>query len=82
MTDRILHAALEPRAIDDELVRDVATSADAQAEVVALIAVFAALPGPGAVAAIARLDHLLDAATALAAAELVAVAQLEMSSRT
>jgi hypothetical protein len=56
---------------DDDLVNELAASADAQAEAVRLVGVFAQLPGDGARAAESRLDQLLDAVSLVATGHVV-----------
>ena len=77
LTQRLLAAVLDAKPIDDDLIRELAASADAQAEVVRLAVVLAELPGEGARAAETRLDDLLDAVTLLAATQIVTQRQTE-----
>ena len=71
ITQRLLRTVLEGETLDDDLVNEVASSADAQAEAVRLVVVLAQLPGAGARVAESRLDQLLDAVSYVAAGEIV-----------
>jgi hypothetical protein len=83
MTDTLNHRLL--RVVfdgehDDELVEELAASADAQADAIKLVEVLAEMPGDGARDAETRLDQLLEA-VAYAAAGHVIVAQAVVPTR-
>lgn len=75
MTEALKHQLVrtifdgEPPA--DDLVDDIAASADAHAELVYLASLLAQLPGDGAREAETRLDQLLDAVSLVAAGHVI-----------
>jgi hypothetical protein len=69
LMQRLLAAVFDDETIGDDLVADLAASAEAHGELVRLAAVLAGLPGHGARAAERRLDSLLDDVALAAASE-------------
>jgi hypothetical protein len=76
-SQRLLRAVFDDHSAGDDLVPELAASADAQADAVHLMATLAALPGTGARAAEARLEQLLDAAAFVAVGEVVMATEHE-----